>query len=95
MRRAMLGTVSMLAVALSAGYGVAGEFAAIPPPPTEDEEARIRRELAEVHGHQERLRKAKEKRARKAAKRAEQARYNAINEGLDGALSASPARLEG
>jgi len=37
--------------------------------PPEDEEARLRRELAEVRGHQERLAAAAKKRARKAAKR--------------------------
>lgn len=77
MRRSMLGTMAMLAVDLGTGYGAAGEFAEIPPPTKpEDDEARMRRELAEVCGHQERLRKAKEKRARKAEKRAERVRYN-------------------
>lgn len=70
-RKSMLATAALLAVALGAGYGATGEMAVVPRRPTpEEDEQRLRREMDEVHGHQERLRKAREKRARKSARRA-------------------------
>lgn len=58
-------------------------------PSTEEKEAQMRRELAEVQGHRDRLRAAAEKRARKAAKRAKDMKApNAIE--LTGAASPRP-----